>query len=148
MVCREQNIDKYMVRQWILRFRKYGEDGLKGTRSYRYSTEDKIKIVEEFIKNKLPLQHICLQYNINSSTIKRWISMYRKGISLENLKRGRPPKDHMARPKKKEPQTELEKLQAENLRLKAENALLKKVRALVKEEEARARLIGQKPSTN
>ena len=34
----------------------------------------------------------------------------------------------MPRPKKKEPQTELEKLQAENLRLRAENALLKKVR--------------------
>ena len=32
----------------------------------------------------------------------------------------------MARPKKREPQTELEKLQTENLRLRAENALLKK----------------------
>jgi cell division protein FtsB len=55
----------------------------------------------------------------------------------------------MARPKKREPQTELEKLQAENLRLRAENALLKKVKALVEEEQkARARLNGQKPSTN
>ena len=36
----------------------------------------------------------------------------------------------MARPKKKEPQTELEKLQAENLRLRAENALLKKSEGL------------------
>lgn len=32
----------------------------------------------------------------------------------------------MGRPKKKEPQTELERLQAKNLRLRAENALLKK----------------------
>ena len=63
-------------------------------------------------------------------------------------RRGRPPKDPMARPKKQEPQTELEKLQAENLRLRAENALLKKVKALVEEQEARARLNGQKPSTN
>ena len=62
-------------------------------------------------------------------------------------RRGQPPKD-MARPKKREPQTELEKLQAENLRLRAENALLKKVKALVEEQEARARLNGQKPSTN
>ena len=36
----------------------------------------------------------------------------------------------MARPKKQEPQTELEKLQAENLRLRAENALLKKSEGL------------------
>jgi cell division protein FtsB len=54
----------------------------------------------------------------------------------------------MARPKKKEAHTELERLQAENLRLRAENALLKKVKALVEEQEARARLNGQKPSRN
>ena len=45
----------------------------------------------------------------------------------------------MARSKKKEYQTELEKLQAENLRQRAENALLK---ALVEEQETRARLNG------
>ena len=67
----------------------------------------------------------------------------------EYKKRGRPPKDpSMARPKKKEPQTELEKLQAENLRLRAENALLKKVQTLVEEQKAQARRSGQKPSTN
>jgi transposase len=54
----------------------------------------------------------------------------------------------MARPKKKEAQTELEKLKEENLRLRAENALLKKVQALVEEQEARTRFNGQKPSTN
>lgn len=48
----------------------------------------------------------------------------------------------MARSKKKEYQTELEKLQAENLRQRAENALLKKVKALVEEQETRARLNG------
>ena len=72
--------------------------------------------------------------------------MYRQGLSLENRKRGRPL--GMARPKKKEAQTELERLKAENLRLRAENALLKKVKALVEEQEARARLNGQKPSRN
>jgi transposase len=53
----------------------------------------------------------------------------------------------MARPKKTA-LTELEKLQMENLRLRAENALLKKVKALVEEEEVRARLNEQEPSTN
>ena len=54
----------------------------------------------------------------------------------------------MARQKKREPQTELERLQAENLRLRAENALLKKVQTLVEEQKAQARRGGQKPSTN
>ena len=92
------------------------------------------------------MQTLCLRYDLNRSTIKTWVRLYRQGLSLENRKRGRPP--GMARPKKKEAQTELERLQAENLRLRAENALLKKVKALVEEQEARARLNGQKPSRN
>lgn len=94
------------------------------------------------------MQEICLRYNLNLSTVKNWTKKIREGKSLDNKRRGRPPKAPMARPKKKEPETELEKLQAENLRLRAENALLKKVKALVEEQEARARLSGQKPSTN
>ena len=85
----------------------------------------KIKIVEEFTVNSVPLQELCLRYDLNRSTILKWVRAARQGISLNNKRRGRPPKD-MARPKKREPQTELEKLQAENLRLRAENALLKK----------------------
>ena len=54
----------------------------------------------------------------------------------------------MARPKKREPQTELEKLQAENLRLRAENALLKKAKALVEGKKAQALRNGHESSTN
>ena len=52
----------------------------------------------------------------------------------------------MGRPKKKEPQTELERLQAENLRLKAENALLKSEG--LSRKKAQALLNGHGPSTN
>ena len=147
-LCKEYGVDKNSVRQWYLRYEQYGEEGLRGTRSYRYTAEEKLHIVKEFVEKGVPLQEISLRYDLNRSTVQSWISHYRSGHSLENRKRGRPPKDPMARPKKKEPQTELEKLQAENLRLRAENALLKKVKALVEEQEARARLNGQKPSTD
>ena len=147
-LSREFGIHKDMIRQWYLRYQKYGEEGLRGTRSYHYSVLEKTKIVEEFTVKRLSLQEICLRYDLNLSTVKAWVKKSRNGIQLENKRRGRPPKDPMARPKKREPQTELEKLQAENLRLRAENALLKKVKALVEEQEARARLNGQKPSTN
>ena len=107
---------------------------------------EKEKIILEHTKKGVPLSHLSLQYDVDPSTIKSWLRTIRAGGSLkENKRRGH----QMARPKKKEPQTELEKLQAENLRLRAENALLKKVKALVEEEQkARARLNGQKPSTN
>ena len=54
----------------------------------------------------------------------------------------------MGRPKKKEPQTELERLQAENLRLRAENALLKKAKALVETKSAQEPQNGHESSTN
>ena len=147
-LCKEQNLDKNMVRIWYLRYKIYGEQGLHGTRSYHYTAAEKQSIVMEFLEKGVILQELCLRYNLNRTTIQTWVRHYRAGLPLENRKRGQPIKDPMARPKKKEPQTELEKLQAENLRLRAENALLKKVKALVEEQEARARLNGQKPSTN
>lgn len=143
-LCKELKLDKKMVRLWYLRYKKYGEEGLRGTRYSRYTADEKLAIVKEFVEKGVFLQTLCLRYDLNRSTIKTWLRLYRQGLSLENRKRGRPP--GMARPKKKEAQTELERLQAENLRLRAENALLKKVKALVEEQEARARLNGQKPS--
>ena len=103
----------------------------------------------EHIEKGVTLLQLSLNYDVDRCTIKNWLKKVRSGGSLLDLKKHeRPPKDPMARPKKKEPQTELEKLQAENLRLRAENTLLKKVRTLVEEQNARARLNGQKPSTN
>lgn len=29
-ICREFQLDREMVRQWLLRYQKYGEDGLRG----------------------------------------------------------------------------------------------------------------------
>ncbi len=147
-LCRELRLDRHEVIQWHLRYKKHGEDGLRGIRHSHHTASEKNAIVREFVENGVPLHEICLRYDLSRSTVKAWLRRYRGGHSLENRKRGRPPKDPMARPKKKAPLTELEKLQAENLRLRAENALLKKVKALVEEQDARARLNGRKPSTN
>lgn len=128
-ICKTNQLDDKMVRQWLLRYKKYGEKGLKGTRSFNYSEEDKLAIVQDYQESQLSLQSVCLKYDLNLSTLKSWLWKIRNGKSLKN-KHGRPPK-HMGRPKKMPPQTELEILQAENLRLRAENALLKKVKTLV-----------------
>ena len=147
-ICRELHLDRHEVRNWVARYRAYGEDGLrKSTRCHHFTAAEKEKIVLEHIQKGVPLSHLSLHYDLDRSTIKSWLRTVRSGGSLTEVKRRkRPLKDQMARPKKKEPQTELEKLQAENLRLRAENALLKKVKALVEEQEAQARLSGRKPS--
>ena len=48
-----------------------------------------------------------------------------RGSLYDVKRRGRPPQNSMARPKKRDPQTELEKLQTENLRLRAEKRAAK-----------------------
>ena len=141
-----------MVEVWRSRYELYGEVGLRiGTKAYSYTAEKKEEIVRAHLEKGVSLSALSIRYDVNCSTIKVWASKVRQsGYSAlySQKKLGRAPKDPMARPKKREPQTELEKLQAENLRLRAENALLKKVKALVEEQQARARLNGQKPSTS
>ncbi len=130
---------------------KYGRSGLEKQPHCRPTPVLKEKVVRLILEKGAPLAHVRIEYRIGKTALQRWVSMVRQhGYESLHLKkkRGRPGKDQMARPKKKEPQTELEILQAENLRLRAENALLKKVKALVEEQKAREHLNGQKPSTN
>ena len=134
------------------RYKKYGPKGLERKANNYLSPEEKERIIRLHKEKGVSLRQIYTDYDISPSVFKRLLIKVRThgySILYEKTVRGRPTKeDPMARPKKKEPQTELEKLQAENLRLRAENALLKKVKALVEEQDARSRRNGQKPSTN
>ena len=133
------------------RYKKYGKKGLERKVNRYYSPKEKEFMIRLHEEKGISLRQIYTDYDISPTVFKRLlikVRTYGYQSLYEHSLRGRPPKDPMARLKKKEPQTELEKLQAENLRLRAENALLKKVKALAEEQEARPRLNGQKPSTN
>ncbi|WP_300811509.1 helix-turn-helix domain-containing protein [uncultured Duncaniella sp.] len=150
-LSKEYHINKTQILAWVRMWDKYGRVGLEKQPHCRPTPALKEKVVRLILEKGVPLALVRIEYCIGKTALQRWVSMVRKdGYESLHLKkkRGRPPKDPMARPKKKGPRTELEKLQAENLRLRAENALLKKVKALVEEQKAQARLNGQKPSTN
>lgn len=150
-LCKRYHLGQHYLEDLIDRYRRYGEQGLYLKQSKSVPSELKIKLVRDFIENGVTLRKICNDNDIGRATLEKWVKTVRShgyGSLKKIRQRDKPPKDNMARPKKKEPQTELEKLQAENLRLRAENALLKKVKALVEEQKAPAHLNGQKPSTN
>jgi len=150
-LCKQFHIGQHYLEDLIDRFERYGEDGIRKKPQNRLTSKGKEILVREFLENGVTLRSIRNAYDVSRTALESWIHQVRTkgyGSLHDDKKRGRLPKDPMARPKKKEPRTELEKLQAENLRLRAENALLKKVKALVEEQKARARLNGQKPSTN
>ena len=88
-LCKELKMDKKMVRLWYLRYKKYGEEGLRGIRHSHYTADKKLAIVKEFVENGVILQELCLQYDLSRSAIKSWVRMYRQGLSLENRRRGR-----------------------------------------------------------
>lgn len=150
-LSQEQHIAWNVITNWLDRYNKYGEEGLHRKSYKSFSGPEKETIVRLYLEKDIPLRSLCKQFKVSRTPLQNWISKVRKdGYAILHLqgKRGRPKKQSMARPKKKVPQTELEKLQAENLRLKAENALLKKAKALVEEKKARALQNGHEPSTN
>ena len=125
------SVSRNEIREWVQMWDKYGCSGLKYQPHSRPTRALKEKIVRLILERGGSLTQVRVEYRICRTTLYCWVNTVRKyGYDgLEPSKRmGRPPKEIMGRPKKKEPQTELERLQAENLRLRAENALLKKRR--------------------
>ena len=149
-LSRELHIREGMILEWVRKYDFYGEAGLHKQPNIKATFEIKESLAKLVIEKHLSLPQVVVQYGVSTTALERWVKIARsKGyLALsEQKKRGRPTKT-MGRAKKREPETELEKLQAENIRLRAENALLKKVKVLVEQREARERMSGQKPSKN
>ena len=147
-VARQLGINKDYISEWLLRYKREGESGLQKHPVKRADFAEKCKIVCEYAEKGVPLHRVSAEYHVSQHTVKCWTRIYRQG-GYEALRAIKPPgkgRKGMGRPKKKEPQTELERLRYENEYLRAENALLKKVRALMEEQEKRLHDIWRKPS--
>lgn len=148
-VGKRLNINPNYIREWLSRYSHYGIEGLKYHPNIFHSFEEKCKIICEYRKKQLPLHEISAIYTVSQSQVFAWnriVNIYGydglRVIKSRDLPKSPNTQQHkppiiMGRPKKQEPQTELEKLQRENEYLRAENAYLKKLRALVLEKEAR-----------
>ena len=146
-VGRQMGIHESYVAEWL---DCYHQDGLLGLQKHSKKHADyaeKCKIVCEYAEKGVPLHRVSAKYHVSQTTICSWTRVYRKGgyEALRELKPSGRSKS-MGRPKKQEPQTELERLRYEVKYLRAENALLKKVRALMEEKEKRLHETGRKPS--
>ena len=147
-VGRQMGIREHYVSEWLLRYEQDGIAGLQKHPMKRADFAEKCKIVCEFAEKGVPLYRVSAKYHVSQHAIYSWTRLYRKGgyEALRDIKPQGKGRKGMGRPKKQEPQTELERLRYENEYLRAEVALLKKVRALVEEREKRLRETGRKPS--
>ena len=147
-VAKELGLNAHHVLEWLLLYQREGKAGLLKHPLRQINFAEKCKIVCEYAKKGVPLHRVSVKYHVSQSAISRWAKLYREGgyEALRAIKPQGKGRKGMGRPKKQEPQTELELLRYENEYLRAENALLKKVRALMEEQEKRLHEIGRKPS--
>jgi transposase len=133
------NVGDDQICSWLSRYHSQGVDSYERRPYTLLNPEQKELIVREVLGKLLSCGQASQKYGVSKSAVTCWVTIVRRrGYEAlsEISKRGHPPKA-MGRPKKKEPQTEQEKMEEELRYLRAENAYLKKLRALVEERIAR-----------
>jgi transposase-like protein len=122
---------------------------LQGFLSLKMSIRPKKTVVREVLGKCLSCEQTALKYGVGRSSLARWVALVRQAGSIDVLeRRERKTGIQMGRPRKQEPQTELEKLKLENEYLKAEVALLKKMQALLDSKKAQNKGSGRTPSAS
>lgn len=138
-----------VVQTWLRIYRGKGVLSLEKKATKPLGIELKEQVVRDVLNNCLSFPAVSLKHGISQSAAYQWVQLVKESgfSSLKETRQGRSPKD-MGIPKKKQPETELEKLEEELRYLRAENAYLKKVRALVQERLLRESGKQPKPSKN
>ncbi len=121
------NISVTVVKTWLCSYRSRGIFGFEKPPKQILRIDLKEQVVQDVLENSLSFGSVALKYGVNQSAAYQWVKLVKEeGFSSLKVTR-------QGRPKKKQPETELEKLEEELRYLRAENAYLKKVRDLVQE---------------
>lgn len=133
-ISKNLKISTSYVKELIQKFNSYGIEGLQQQKQSSLSHDIKIQVVKDVLEKSLSYPEVALKYKISKFAAYSWTQQVRiDGYeSLNNIKKGRP-RNYMGKPKKKQVETDQEKLQKEVHYLRAENAYLKKLKALVQE---------------
>ncbi|MEE0265453.1 MAG: IS3 family transposase [Acutalibacteraceae bacterium] len=134
-ICKDYNIpDKHILREWVDKYKKFGDDGLRRSREKKkYTFEFKLSVVESYLTTEVSYRELAMSVGIsNPSIISNWVNDYRAvgPEALRPKRKGRKPK--VSKPKKTTPITEkadveyLKQLEEENLKLRIENAYFKR----------------------
>ena len=146
-ISRNRKFAECLIKRWIRVYQVHGIKGLDKQPRITISAEIKQQAVREIFDKCLSLETVALKYHVSISAIYSWHQRVKEHgyASFLTIKQGRP-NIIMGRPKKKQPETELEKLQEELRYLRDENALLKKLKALEEERIMHKSARQSKPS--
>lgn len=147
-IGRKLGVHKSQVQRWINLYNANGKACLS-SHNRHVPVEKKKAVVLDVLGKCLSCEQAALKYCVGRSSLARWVAMVRQSDSISVLEGcERKTGIQMGRPRKQEPQTELEKLKLENEYLKAEVALLKKMQALLDRKKAQNKGTGRAPSAS
>ena len=134
-LSKEYGVMHKTVIEWTRRYKLYGKERL-GTRksSYNYSPKQKEEMINQVLKNHIPLPQVAAYYDVSEAALSRWIKTYNSMPEIEkmpisplNSAQEGNGCDTSVNP------NAVDKILKENISLKVELALLKKAYALVAE---------------
>ena len=97
-ISKKYNISNGMLQQWLLRFKYNGESAFSSVRR-SYSTDFKIKCVEEVLQGLGTVSQIAAKYNLSCEFILRsWIKKYNSNMELKDFNTHK--EDRMAKAKR------------------------------------------------
>ena len=135
-LARESGILRNQLRDLRKRYLAFGEDGLRRKPAHYASEAEKASVRAEIMEKALPLNEICLKYDVSESAIRNWHKI-----------EGKPPQP-MAKRKKRNITFRTGRAQGPSRVPGSRECPAKKVKALVEARDAHLKETGQKPSTN
>lgn len=88
-LARKLSAAKSTIRRWCFRYREHGEEAFKKPDQKQvYTKEFKHKVVEEYISGESSYADLSAKYNLNHSTIVRWVNKWYNGIELKDYTKG------------------------------------------------------------
>ena len=148
LLSNKYEIHHSLIQMWIYQFDTFGIDGLiSGMTRKKYSTDEKLRIIQYRITNKLSYKETARIFGItNHSIIAQWQMKYKQyGIlGLESKPKGRASKTMKNNAKKvsntklnESEREELIRLREENRRLEIAIALEKKLQSLARKNQTK-----------
>lgn len=90
MVCKDYNVAKSTLKDWIRKYRSDGLDGLKESKTWkRYAKELKLQAVAYYLNGQGSLSDTCVRFNISQPYVLRtWIKRYTSGKGIKSTSKG------------------------------------------------------------